>query len=222
MAFAHSVTRVTISGTMFGGAEQWSTGFYLGEEGSDVSNPTTAAAEAIGARWQTYFTSAGASIANDYLTTQVKMAQMDASGATDLDNVVYYNYTTPPAGANAATQYPPQISLAVTLKSALTRGLAAKGRMYLPGVCHPVDTNGKIASATVGAHATLLQTMFDGINTDVGIAGRLILASKGRTTVPTSPPVNAEVTSLALGDVFDTQRRRRNALVETYVQRAIA
>jgi len=216
MAYEFSVTRITMSGTCFGGTEIWSTGFFVGYEDSGVSNPTQADCDAIATLWATYFSSVSAQIANDYLTTQVKMAQLNTDGTTMVDNTVFSTYTTPPAGNYAATQYPPQLALAATLKSSLARGFAAKGRMYLPGVTHAVDSTGKISTATTGAHATVLKTFFDGVNTQLGIRGQVINASFGRGGASPVVGVNKEVTQIMVGNVFDTQRRRRNALTETY------
>lgn len=221
MAYAYSVTRVTISGLSFGGAEEWSTGFFVGYAGAGASNPTQTAVDNIATRWATYFNAANAEIANDFTTTQVKMAQLNTDGTTMPNNVVYHTYTTPPAGGNISIQYPPQITLACTLTTANVRGLAAKGRMFLPGVAHSVGTTGKVSSTTIGLHATLLQTFFNGVNTDLGVAGDIILASFGSTTPTVQAGVNATVTGMKLGDVFDTQRRRRNQLVETYTARSI-
>lgn len=222
MAYAFNVNRVTISGTCFGGAEIWSTGFFVGYEDAGASTPTQSDVDAIAARWATYFASSSAEIANDYLTTQVKMSELDTAGNVILDNTVYSVYTTPPAGSFGATQYPPQLSLAVTLKSSLTRGLGSKGRMYLPGVTHGVGSDGHISAGSIGPHADVLKTFFDGVNTDLGIRGQVINASFGRAGTPPTVGVNKEITQILLGNVFDTQRRRRNALAETYTARAIA
>jgi hypothetical protein len=60
-----------------------------------------------------------------------------------------------------------------------------------------------------------------------GLPGRPILASKGHRIVNSDPPawanpVNATVTGIRLGDVYDTQRRRRNSIPESFIPRVLA
>jgi len=222
MAYAFSVTRVSITGLAFAGAEVWSTGFFVGYDDAGASNPTQTAVDAIAARWTTFFTNTNTHVANDYTTTQVKMAQLNTDGSTMLDNVLYHNYVTPPTGLDGGAPMPAQVTLAATLMSNNVRGLASKGRMYLPGINHPIGSDGAISSTNIGLLATNLETFIEGVNTDLGVAGRVILASFGRTTPTVAPGVNAEVTNIKIGGIYDTQRRRRNGLNEVYQTRAIA
>jgi hypothetical protein len=229
MPYAHSVKRVTISGTSFGGAEIWSTGFYMGSVGSDVSNPTQAQADAIRTAWTAFFTSTNASIHSNFKTDTVKVAQVLATGKTSLDNVVYAPYGTAIAGNSNGSCFPPQVSLAVTLANSGARGLAAKGRMYLPGVALAIGTNARIADLSVTNMATEFKKFLDAVNAAASIGERVILASQGHrvkgsngkyTPVP-GTEVNAVVNTVRVGNVYDTQRRRRDGLVETYQTAAL-
>lgn len=220
MVYAHSVVRVTISGGSFSGAEEWSTGFFLGSANADASNPTQALADQIKARWQTFFTSAAVKVSNAFSTNEIKLSQIGADGKTILDNTVYSTYSSAIFGP-LGTQLPAQVSLVATLQSPLARGLAAKGRMYLPGIASPVMTTGKIVSTDAAAVANALKTFFDGVNSDAGVAGKVILASAGRGTAGTGA-VNQLVTRVRVGDVYDTQRRRRNQLPEVYSNATLA
>jgi hypothetical protein len=71
-----------------------------------------------------------------------------------------------------------------------------------------------------------MKTFFDSINTLT--SDYLILASHGHGVktggVITSytGALNAEVTGCRIGDVYDTQRRRRDDLIETYTARTLA
>lgn len=216
MAFAYNVQRVTISGTCFGGAEIWSTGFYLGNETADAGTASQAQVDAIAARWQTFFTASTANISNAYQTTQVKVAEMLADGKTDPLNVVYHTYGTPISGNQVAGPMPAQISLAATLTSAFPRGRAAKGRMFLPGVNISVSgSNGKLLSGSIPGLVTALRTFLNGVNTDGSPSAQLILAAKATTKAPIQPGLNKLVTGVNIGDVYDTQRRRRNGLKES-------
>lgn len=224
MAYAHAVNRVTISGTCFGGAEEWSTGFWMGSETADAGDPN-GAAEQIAGYWRTYFELAANAVSSGYITTEVKVAQHKAADEkTDLTKVDFHTVSPLMDGGGTSVALPAQITLCLTLTSEIQRGIAAKGRMYLPGINSAVQgTTGKLLSSTTDTFRTNLKTMFDGINADPDIPDRVILVSRGHKTtlVPGGDviyiePQNANVTGLRIGDVYDTQRRRRNGLSEAY------
>ncbi|MGO4587206.1 hypothetical protein AB4Z38_25500 [Arthrobacter sp. 2RAF6] len=215
MTYAHTIQRVTISGTCFSGAEIWQTGFWLGDESADTSTATQAQVDAIAARWATFFSSGSTQINNSYITTQVKVANILTTGHTDPLNVVYHTYGTPPVGSAGGNRQAPQTTLVATLTSALSRGLAAKGRMYLPGPSMAVQSNGRVQSFDISGIATAFQTFINGVNSDGTPDQQVILVAKATTLPAVKPAVNALVTGINFGDVYDTQRRRRDQLKET-------
>lgn len=228
--YAYNVNRVTVSGTCFGGAEIWSTGFWLGSAGADAADPAGSAIP-IAALWNTLFSTAGNAFSSNYVTQQVKVAQHKSSdGKVDLTKVDFYDLSPTQAGGGTSTALPPQISLACTLTSQIQRGTAAKGRMYLPGINTPVTSGtGKILSTYVNTLATAMKTLMDGINASSSVPDSVILVSRGNkvTDVGTGEihyvlPKNALVTGLRVGDVYDTQRRRRNGMAETYTTKVLA
>lgn len=216
MAFAHKVVRVTISGTCFSDSEIWSTGFYLGREDADAVAPTTANAVTIAAAWQTLFTAAETKINSNYLTSAVKLALLNVDGKTDLENVVTYDYSTRPQGPNGGTTYPAQIALVASLMSEKKRGIASHGRMYLPGVAAPIDGTGKMTGSFYPAIATKVGAFFQTLVTDATLPGYPVLASKGKAGLFAGAGETQGITGIKVGNVYDTQRRRRNALVESY------
>lgn len=216
MVFAHKVNRVTLSGTMFGGAEQWSTGFYLGQEGSDATPGSTLMCDAILNAWRTFFTSATSYVSQQYATTQCKVALMNSDGHTDLSKVFYGYPATALVGQQGTNTHPPQCTLVATLQSDRPRGLASKGRMYLPGISAALGGNGKISTANRDSIALNLKTFFDTIHASFDVQDQLILASKGNGPLPAVTAQNDYVQTIKVGDVIDTQRRRRNGLVESY------
>lgn len=221
MAFAHKVMRITAFGTAFGADEEWSTGFYYGQEGADAATPTQLTANAVLAHWTTFFQNSTSNISNAYKTVGVRVALMGTNGIMD-PNANFYAYPTVPfTGANASTPMPAQISLVASLQARPDRGLASKGRMYLPGVNESVDTTGRISGTKTLAIATNLDTMFTAMNGAIDIGGYLINASKGGSGTNLAPPINRRVEDVLVGNVYDTQRRRRNQLTETYSTRQI-
>lgn len=221
MAFQFKPIRVTISGTSFGGAEVWSTGFYFGKIDADMTTVPVGMSGLIAARWKTFFENVNTQVGNGWKTSQVKSALLNIDGSTNQDSIDYASISPVATGA-VTVQFPPQCALVVTLSSQIQRGLGAKGRMFLPGICSPVDATGKISTANTSSISTQLKTFFDGVNTDLGAEGKIILASKGRGGLTPAPGKNAYVTGIRLGNVYDTQRRRRNALVETYSTQTLA
>lgn len=205
-------------GQAYGGAEEWTTGFYVGHEDADAGVPTQADADYIKARWQTLFTHGNMGIGNTHTTTHIKVSEINPDGTTVLANTVFANYTSPIAGAETSIKPIPQVALVVTLKSSIPRGLGSKGRMYFPGICKQVTSNGKISNTDINNMSGLLQTFFNGVNTDLGIRGKIILASKGSSA---GAGFNKNVNAIRVGDVYDTQRRRRNGLTESYVASTI-
>lgn len=221
MAYAHKVVRVTFHGTCWGGAEEWSTGLFLGQESADAEAPDGDGAAAIAGYWQTWFTTSSSKVSSNYKCDYVKLALLNTDGKTDLANVVTHNYPTALTGGYTGGQNPPQIALVATLQSNVPRGLASKGRMYLPGIGQGIQGDGKIIQVAQAEMATNFQTFMNQLRNNFAIPGQPILASEGRIGIGGSGPINKLVTSVKIGNVYDTQRRRRNQLVESYEARSL-
>jgi hypothetical protein len=110
------------------------------------------------------------------------------------------------AGTSTGEQMPPQVALTVSLRTSLpTR--AGRGRFYLPGMSTSVLANGRLAAANqtavLNASARMLNSLIDaGATPGVWTTGLL------------NPRI---INRVEVGDVFDTQRRRRDKLVESRV-----
>lgn len=210
--------RVTLMGTCLGGTEIWNTGFWLGESSTAAGPPVQAEADAIKTLWQTFFTHGDSKINSSYKCDGVKVAWVMEDGTSDPDDTKYAYYASPISGTSTDSGImPPQVSLAATLTSAKVRGFGSKGRMYLPGINAPLLSTGHINSSTVAAIAVKLKAFFDGVNA----AGDVLLPVTLNATASTNPTSTHDaemwpVTGLKIGNVYDTQRRRRNQLVETY------
>lgn len=218
MAYQNAHVKVTIFGTSCDGAEEWSTGFRMGQEGDGGGNFGIGDGwlEAVLPLWQTYFTGASNGFHSSWKTTGIKAAIILPDGKTDLANVKTLAYATPIAGAQGSGAFPPQVALVAQLAAASPIGLGAKGRMYLPGVALGIGTNGQLTPTQTALHANGLRTFLDGCESATNSPGYVINASKGRPGIPFTAPVHRRVTSVRVGSVYDTQRRRRNGLTETY------
>ena len=215
MPFAHRVNRVTISGTMYNGGEIWTTGFWAGQTAGDAPDPTDLGAEMIADEWQTFFTSVSVKVAYLFKTATVKITPYSAAGAIDQDKIKSFSYATPIEGAHIGNGNPPQCSVVATLVAGSGVGNGGKGRMYLPGIGTGIDTTGHISTGDANSIASALATFFSNVNASFDNPGQAINAAK---TAPITwfLAVNRTLTTVRVGNVFDTQRRRRNALAEAY------
>lgn len=231
---AYSAIRWSISGTCFGGTEIWSTGFWTGNDASDIpgTSVSQATVDSVAARWSTFFTAANSSIYSGYKTALVKAAywhyDVPALKNKEFGTPTYHTYTAPISGGGvSSTPMPPQTALAASLVSGYRSGTASHGRMFLPGVNSPLDSStGKISPTYVTNLAATFLTFVNGVNTDSvpGGSGKMILVGRGVTPVSLPPheAKNAYVTGIKIGDVYDTQRRRRNGIRETYTGLGVA
>jgi len=207
-----SYFRVSILGTMVG-SEVWSvnpTYDPFGEFGSVVNQAQLdAAATAIANRSipTNMINKFSSSCARTGARVEVRDDVTDALLAISTQNS-----TTAASGA-AAMSLPPQSALVVSLRTD-TPGGSGRGRLYWPCLATSLDAAGKVNSTTILSFMTDMKAYLAGIKNDLAgafPAGAFDLAVRFKTT-HTTP----HVTRLQVGNVIDTQRRRRDNLPEAY------
>lgn len=218
---AQKVVHVTLHGTCWEGAEEWQTGFYIGTPTADAPRPTQAAADFIRDKWVTFFSSQKGNIANNFKFDTCKMALLRKDGKYDGEAVESHPTGTVSGGAISSQPLPPQVALVATLIGGSGKGLGGKGRMYLPGVNAFLQGNGHIGAPAPQDVATTLATFINDVNAEPAVEGRVINVSRGHKTdllgvVSYDGARNVFVNGVRVGDVYDTQRRRRNQLNEVY------
>lgn len=188
--------RHTVTGQFPG--EQWSFGLHT-TGALSVSAAEVAWATALDAFW----TSAGPLMATDVTVTETATAELDQPTGKQLTRV-----STPSSlvGSAAADTLPFQCAPVISLRTNLATR-AGRGRFYAPSLAVDQIANGKMVSL---AQTGLLNGAAAMINSLTAAALTTVLYS--RTTHNTQ-----EVTRVDVGDVIDTQRRRRNKLVEARV-----
>lgn len=221
MALPHRVAKVTLSGTCFGGQEIWSTGFHLGWENQDATDITPTGVADIGNAWATFFQDLNVQISGFYEFTECKVAMLNNDGKTIPDSAQYFSPAALVKGGGGNQAQAPQVSLVATLANSLPRGLATKGRMFLPGVAPGVDATGHLNTYQVEQIADKLKVFFDTVYNDADLPGNPVLASVGRGPLNMDGAIR-NISQIRVGNVYDTQRRRRNALSEAYSIRAVA
>lgn len=107
------------------------------------------------------------------------------------------------AGASAGEMLPFQVALGVSWRTDLATR-AGRGRIYLPPLAASTVAEGRPDAATVTAVVAGIDAFWGALDT----AG-LQLVIRGKTS-----HVSTTVTGGNVGNVFDTQRRRRNKLIE--------
>jgi hypothetical protein len=117
----------------------------------------------------------------------------------------------PVVGGVSGIQLPPQVAEVVTVRTAVP-GLT--GRYYLPACAATAcGTDGRL---TPTARTTILNgagAFFQQLNALV-VPIQLVVWRRPVTVPAEVPGLTVPATSIDIGNVFDTQRRRRNRLVE--------
>lgn len=106
-------------------------------------------------------------------------------------------------GVATDSMLPFQVALVVSLSTTLANR-HGRGRFYLPPLTAASLAQGRLAPAAQTTVASSVQALFSGLN-----GGNLTPVVRDRVG-----HISTVVTSASVGDVFDTQRRRRNKLVE--------
>ena len=108
---------------------------------------------------------------------------------------------------------PPQCATVYSLRTN-TPGASGRGRLYWPCLGAGITSTGRLASGTLATDLTAMKAYLQAIRDALGTAFPTIgfnLAVRSRTTKTTPHVVRMQV-----GDVIDTQRRRRDKFPEGY------
>lgn len=183
--------------------------------GTFVDPPTdpgrTAWLTGVGGALKTWFTSNDAYMRNDASLLYVKCNQIQASGA--YVNVGTFTYDVPqPAKGAVVSSFPDFVTLCWSWTTEASRGPASKGRIYPPNVPTAASQgSARVSAANAQAHAqagnallSILNTEYSGVSFRPQVVSKVGVGSK------------RDIVATRVGDVMDVQRRRKNALRETY------
>ena len=195
---------------------------YQGWTGSGLAAVITDAdIDLIGGAFDVFWNSLlKAYLGPDFYIEGLRIYALDQTGKSPTAPIIWTPNSVHPGTASA--QQPPQLATVVTLQTASRagkRGVKGRGRFYLPqSMATSSWSHGKMNSASVNSDLTNVKTLVDTINglssnADVDLRCAVVHADHGTAAI---------VNQLRLGDVIDTQRRRRRQLVETYVSQALA
>lgn len=206
--------RVILSGHI-AGVQSWSVGLSFGAAGGTSDGVTTYDelnewAEAIGQLngGHVFDDELGVALGTITDLSQIRTEALQANG----DLVEAAEVAQSPAYSGSGTVHmPPQSSIVMSLDTGRP-GRSYRGRAYWPALGLPLDTG----SARIDiSDATSLATSFVGFLGDIAAA-----APAGHNLDPVVASaklgVQTPVTRVQVGTVVDTQRRRRDKLVEQY------
>lgn len=232
MTYTQQHQYMTVIGDSYGSTEHWQFGMRLTDGG--VSNQVTALA--ISTYVQQWWAASAPYVSgvdtfeavSTHRLTELKVARIDVNGTYPPTETSYSHFYLPPIGGGAS---PPsgmlaQGTIAATLTTALPRGLASRGRVFLPpSFLYTPAADGLLPIARATQIAKSMQRLINAINGDT-VVGNVAIFSRGKAVRgpadakgkfhPTYPNQGATqvVTGVRVGRVVDTQRRRRRSLQE--------
>lgn len=208
MPYAANLTRLVAGGRLFGPTgDDWATTLHLQNVVGNTNNPPIAA---VAAAFEAWFTSANARISQSASLNFVKANRINPDGKYSFQNT---NETSVGGidgrtGAAAGLSFP-QISVAVSLLTQKSRGYASRGRFYPPMNAVSLTSEGHISPGQCTEMANAATTLMTALSSGDLAGWKVVVASQvnGATEL---------VDRIAVGDVVDNQRRRRQSLKEAY------
>jgi len=205
-----------------GDSTNWSTSSnFLAEGGQDDLDPADYLT-VVGEAAKTWFEATNSNISGAVTLTDLTLYAIGANGrviSTDVGPAKAVG--TPKAaidGANAGTLLPLQVANVISLRTANStrRG---RGRVYLPGVTSTsiTGTNGTLN----GTFRTNIVGTFNTFITAMGIGGALTPPWVRPVVIGSPWTTYYVVKELRIGNLLDTQRRRRRQIEETYTSATV-
>jgi hypothetical protein len=224
---------LTIIGDCYASNETWQFGMRLSDGGIDNLATAQAIQDDVSRWWQGLAPYAnGIDNFSPTLThrlTEVKVARILPDGTYPPNESAGSVFYAPPlAGPGPIVDgQSAQQTMAVTLLTAVPRGLGSMGRVFLPpSYLMKPDPDGRVSQHTADVVGAGIARLISEINAN-GLVGNVQVISKGKGvrvddvahkrwkyTYPT-PGVANNVIGTRCGRVIDTQRRRRRALADT-------
>jgi hypothetical protein len=151
--------------------------------------------------------------------TGIKLSPINTAGHVILSRTVTCVANADIPGSIGGDMLPTEVAHVVSTHTAQP-GRTGRGRVYLPAAASSqLDATGRADSGRIAEVVADMQAFFEGISyTGVGIGAPAV-----RPIVTGDPWTKyAMIKSIKVGDVFDSQRRRRNRLDETYVSQDLS
>jgi hypothetical protein len=222
MSYAESHVLLTAHGVLPSGSS-WSCGVRTGGDGGYQWTQPVLNAMALQAAnaWRSFQNTTGIGWPAEVSLDGVTARYVSAAGKTQL--LAERSPSNAAAAPNGVLTLPSQCAVVMTLVTALPMR-TAKGRIYLPllGITASAANKGRIAPTTVTAIVNAGRGLIIALNNAVDAAYEPAspLPKISVQTQVTGAGV-APVTGVRVGDVIDTQRRRRDNAFENYTSLAL-
>lgn len=160
---------------------------------------------------------------NAVTLSYVKFNRIGPDGEYHDTGVTHRVDFAPVAMGTTASVVPNQISLVLSWMTNIQRGIASKGRVFQPiPAIGTVATTGRMATSLCLAAANAAATFLNAVNyvsggiTPYDLEANVVSRGKKLSGGGYGDGASQRITQVRVGDVPDTQRRRRNALPEVY------
>jgi hypothetical protein len=195
---------------------QWTFGFSISAATGQAAVIADAVADGVTAFWN------GVPAGTDAVKTLYDVATVVADAVVDeLDGSMTHNVSQgiailTLAGTGTGEPLPPQISVVGSQVTDLpTR--KGRGRSYFPAPTVDTVDGGRLSTAARDIYAQAYVNMLDSIEAAAAGAYQVVIRHPDF-----DPAAFTSLVGIRVGDVFDTQRRRRNKLKESYNQIALS
>jgi hypothetical protein len=215
-----SYWRVILKGSI-GAVEQWSTSVAYGIVGISPDSPDQATTDQVATAVEAAVTASTVGSALDALlstsgTIDIIRIERRAEDETVLN--VSEQLLTPSVTGSSGPTKTPQDALVFSLRTS-TPGARGRGRMYWPAIGASLSSQFQLATPAATSVAADVKVLLQAINTAIdGVYVAQASALRAALSVRSvTDHTCRDVTSIQIGSVLDTQRRRRDILPETYV-----
>lgn len=217
MVYPASFHRLVLIGTQYN--ETFNTTLSIAATSGDMSPVSDALLNAIAPIVSDWWDDTGVNgpeVAMQAKLTSVKLNRINPEGRYADATTKEFIYGTPVAGNGPNVFVPAQLATVVSLRTAVERGKASKGRMFLPCCTgyNVLDSTGRASSVNAQRLATGVASLIIQLNAAYsapaggGTPGRVsVMSNVGSGTKRT-------VTRVTAGRVPDTMRSRRSSLDE--------
>ena len=215
MAYPTNFLRLVVTGGLPGG-EGYS--FSLSIIPSDFAGPVTAPSSVpagILTAVQDLMTGPNTLMGSGVTVERVKLNEIGTEGRYVSEGDTVEHVYEPPIAGLGTINLPPQAATAVTLLTSASRGLASKGRFYLPRLAQGVGPDGRLTTSTQSQLLTMTTAFIDSLNDELGSEMNVGVVSNRRAGAYRT------VTGVQVGRVVDTMRSRRKGLEEEYMSAPI-
>lgn len=224
--YKHSFIKMTLNGSLANGQDIFNCGINLAvnnktpETEADLLNERLFKAyvenrgEAIKTSTKAFWSDVMMGVPEGVKLEYIKFSLVGQDGKVSTEPAVLELGSV--AGGKVSAAYVPQISTVITLQSDKWRDPGKYNRFYLPTAAPNESGQWKITNtqAKAEATATYLKTLKATV-TDMDITNTIVPAA-----VSSSDKIKGNflpITTVKVGDLYDTQRRRRNAISEQYL-----